>query len=169
MLAPQSRKERGSYPTPHWLVDDVVLHTLPPVTPGQRVTVLDPACGDGRFLVAAANDCRPPGPCRRWSGSTSTTRHSVLPRLRWPGVGDVVLEHGDALRAELRAASVDVVLGNPPFLSQLASTTTPGGASRHGGGPYANAAAEFLAVAVRAVRPGGQRRARAAAVDPGVA
>ena len=51
----------------------------------------------------------------------------------------------------------DVVLGNPPFLSQLAASTTRGGSSRHGGGPYADAAAEFLALAVRLARPGGGR------------
>ena len=46
------------------------------------------------------------------------------------------------------------MLGNPPFLSQLAAATTRGGASRHGGGPYADAAAEFLALAVRLARAG---------------
>ncbi len=52
--------------------------------------------------------------------------------------------------------SVDVVVGNPPFLSQLAAATTRGGASTHGGGPYADAAAEFLSLAGRLVRPGGR-------------
>ena len=32
----------------------LVANTLPALRPGQRVTVLDPACGDGRFLTAAA-------------------------------------------------------------------------------------------------------------------
>ena len=49
------------------------------------------------------------------------------------------------------------MLGNPPFLSQLAASTTRGGSSRHGGGPYADAAAEFLALAVRLARPGAGR------------
>ena len=51
----------------------------------------------------------------------------------------------------------DVVVGNPPYLSQLAAATTRGGASRHGGGPYADAAVEFLALAVRMARSGGGR------------
>jgi hypothetical protein len=41
-----------------------------------------------------------------------------------------------------------VVLGNPPYLNQLATATTRGGRSRFGGGPYADAAAEFLALSV---------------------
>jgi hypothetical protein len=52
---------------------------------------------------------------------------------------------------------VDVVVGNPPFLSQLAAATTRGGSSRHGGGPYADAAVEFLALATRLARPVGGR------------
>ena len=156
MLAPQSRKDRGSYPTPHWLVEDVVCHTLPPVTPGQRITVLDPACGDGRFLVAAAERLFAAGAVPNLVGIDVDEAALGLAAAALDGRGEVVLEHGDALRAELTHGGVDVVLGNPPFLSQLASTTSRRGASRHGGGPYANAAAEFLAVAVRAVRPGGR-------------
>ena len=49
-----ARKQRGDYPTPHWLVDMVVAHTVPDGVAGRPVRVLDPACGDGRFLVAAA-------------------------------------------------------------------------------------------------------------------
>ena len=36
------------------------------------------------------------------------------------------------------------------------SATTRGGSSPHGGGPYADAAAEFLALAIRLTRPGGR-------------
>ena len=55
------------------------------------------------------------------------------------------------------ARRVDVVVGNPPYLSQLAAATTRGGSSRHGGGPYADAAVEFLALAHRLARPDGGR------------
>ena len=51
----------------------------------------------------------------------------------------------------------DVIVGNPPYLSQLAASTTRGGSSRHGGGPYADVAAEFVALAGRLVRPAGGR------------
>ena len=49
------------------------------------------------------------------------------------------------------------MIGNPPYLSQMATGTTRGGASRHGGGPYADAAAEFLALAGELVDPDGGR------------
>jgi hypothetical protein len=64
--------------------------------------------------------------------------------------------HDDALTREWGADRFDVVVGNPPFLNQLASLTSRGGRSKFGGGPYADAAAEFLALAVRLVRPGGR-------------
>ena len=51
---------------------------------------------------------------------------------------------------------MDVVVGNPPYLSQMASATSRGGASAHGGGPYADAAVEFLAMAVRMLGPNGR-------------
>ena len=51
------------------------------------------------------------------------------------------------------------MIGNPPFLSQLASGTTRGGSSGRGGGPYADAAVEFLALAADVVDPDGGRLA----------
>jgi hypothetical protein len=61
------------------------------------------------------------------------------------------------LEATWNEGRFDVVVGNPPFLSQMASVTTRGGTSRHGGGPYADAAAEFLALAGALVDPDGGR------------
>ena len=51
----------------------------------------------------------------------------------------------------------DVVIGNPPFRNQLATATSRGGRSPFGGGPYADTAAEFLALAMRLARPDGGR------------
>ena len=70
---------------------------------------------------------------------------------------DATIECRDALAASWDGDSFDVVVGNPPYLSQLAVTTSRGGASRHGGGQYADAAVEFLALAVRLARPDGGR------------
>ncbi|MGH9272315.1 MAG: hypothetical protein ACRDZ2_13690, partial [Ilumatobacteraceae bacterium] len=73
---------------------------------------------------------------------------------------DAELLLADALGGDVDAlapGTADLVVGNPPFLSQLAATTTRRGASAHGGGPYADTAAEFLAVAIRAARPDGGR------------
>jgi hypothetical protein len=69
---------------------------------------------------------------------------------------------GDALAAEW-VGPFDVVVGNPPFLSQLSSLTTRRGAHRLGGGAYADTAAVFLALAVQLAHP---RRGRVALVLP---
>ncbi len=49
------------------------------------------------------------------------------------------------------------MVGNPPFLSQMAAATSRRGASRHGGGPYADAAVEFLSLAHALVTTDGGR------------
>jgi hypothetical protein len=120
----------GAWYTPPSLVEAVVREA---VFPGAR-SVLDPACGDGRFLVA--------------TGLPDQTGVDIDPST--PFV------HDDSLSRDWGDAQFDVVIGNPPFLSQLSSLTSRGGRSKFGGGPYADAAAEFLALAVRLARPGGR-------------
>lgn len=110
-----------------------------PVRSGFR-RALDPACGDGRFVRA--------------TGLAEQTGVDIDPDVE-PGPG-VRLIRADALTREWDGELFDVVVGNPPFLSQMSSLTTRGGRSRFGGGAYANAAAEFLALAVRLTRPGGR-------------
>ncbi|HUC33287.1 MAG TPA: N-6 DNA methylase [Ilumatobacteraceae bacterium] len=124
------RKRRGAWYTPPELVAAIVAEA---VFPGAR-RVLDPACGDGRFLVA--------------TGLPEQVGVDIDPTTTYL--------HADALEREWDDERFDVVVGNPPFLSQLSTLTTRGGRSRHGGGPYADAAAEFLALAVRLTRPGGR-------------
>jgi len=127
---PQRRKLLGAWYTPPALVDAVVAEA---VFPGAQ-SVLDPACGDGRFLRA--------------TGLPHQTGVDIDPATPF--------EHDDALRRDWRGRQFDVVVGNPPFLNQLSARTSRGGRSRFGGGPYADAAAEFLALAVRLTRPGGR-------------
>ena len=64
---------------------------------------------------------------------------------------------GDALDGAVPAVPFDVVVGNPPFLNQLAAGTSRGGRSRWGGGAYADTAALFLSLALHAARPDGGR------------
>jgi hypothetical protein len=64
--------------------------------------------------------------------------------------------HDDALTRDWGDERFDVVVGNPPFLNQMSRLTSRGGSSRFGGGPYADAAAEFLALTIRLARPGGR-------------
>ncbi len=125
-----SRKQLGAWYTPPALVQAVVREA---VFDGAR-TVLDPACGDGRFLHATG-----------------------LPAQTGVDIDQsTAFVHDDSLRRDWGTAKYDVVVGNPPFLSQLSRLTTRGGSSRFGGGPYADAAAEFLALSIRLARPGGR-------------
>ena len=97
------RRRRGDYPTPHWLVDAVVEQAVTgDRAPAHEVTVLDPACGDGRFLVAAARRVRAlggrpvarrrrhrrrrPSPLRRCSDDRMRMQRSSAP-TRSPRVG----------------------------------------------------------------------------------
>jgi mono/diheme cytochrome c family protein/SAM-dependent methyltransferase len=152
--APVGRKERGAYPTPTWLVDLVVAATVTVARPGADVVVVDPACGDGRFLAAAARRVRCLG------GRPVLVGVDIDAASLAVAAGALDGEEADLRRADALdhdwPAHVDVVVGNPPYLSQLATATTRGGASRHGGGPYADAAVEFLALAVRMLAPGGR-------------
>lgn len=155
-----TRKQRGAFATPPELVELVVANTMPPVRPRQRVTVLDPACGDGRFLAAAATRIAAAGGMPVVTGvdiDDDAVRAARGVVAAGAAAAHARIETADALRRDWGDERFDVVVGNPPFLSQLATSTTRGGASRHGGGPYADAAAEFLALAVGLARPDGGR------------
>jgi SAM-dependent methyltransferase len=126
------QKLLGAWYTPPDLVDAVVAEVQRGFEPR---TVLDPACGDGRFLAPF--------------GDTATvTGIDIDPTTSWT--------HGDALSLDWGDRQFDAVVGNPPFLNQLATSTSRRGRSKFGGGPYADTAAEFLALAIRLVRRGGR-------------
>ena len=158
------RKARGAWATPHWLVEHLLDVVLEPVlatrTTGAGLRVLDPACGDGRFLAAAAARID-----RRFGASSGRDRPALVgidldaataAEARERLGPEVTIVVGDALRM-VHQERFDVVVGNPPFLNQLARATTRRGRSEHGGGPYADAAVEFLALALRLARPDGGR------------
>ncbi len=160
------RKRRGAFATPLPLVRIVIDGVLPQSAPGTVVTILDPACGDGRFLVEAARVVVAAGARPILFGldihaaAVASARAAIaMLRLELGAAGDVEahVHVADALAYDWGDRHFDVVLGNPPYLSQLAAHTTRRGASALGGGPYADAAGEFLALAVRLARPGGGR------------
>jgi len=163
-----TRKELGSWYTPAPLVDLLVERTitdewLREVTGGlsRPVRVLDPACGDGRLLRAARTRVEDLG------GTTTLTGVEIDPGVAAATMTSLgrstEIMSADALQVEWGTRRFDLVLGNPPFRSQLARHTTRGGASRHGGGPYADTAVEFLSLAVQLAD---DRRGRVALVLP---
>lgn len=158
--AHDERKRRGAWFTPEHLVervvDAVIDRDFVRSRRGRPLRIVDPACGDGRFLSAAVAAVRRHGGEARALGVDID--HATV-QVAQEATGAEIL-CADALQsAELadRAGTFDVVIGNPPYLSQLAAATTRGGASDRGGGPYADAAAEFLALAAELVRPDGGR------------
>ena len=131
---------------------------MPPIVAGQRVSVLDPACGDGRFLAAAADHIAAAGGIAELHGvDVDAGDGRRCPRRARHRRRNVRLDVADALARDWGDTVYDVVLGNPPYLSQLAAATSRGGASVRGGGPYADVAAEFLVLAIGLARPNGGR------------
>jgi len=109
--SPDERKRLGQWPTPWWVVRAVTERAVADL--GSAPVILDPACGDGRFLLAAGK-LRP---------------DAVLVGV---DVDPDAIEAAHAnlaaagLRAELRLAdalaepsplpAADLVLSNPPFV-----------------------------------------------------
>jgi hypothetical protein len=156
------RRRLGAFYTPAALVDLLIEHIVVPSFGGRTTppVVMDPSCGDGRLLIAAGKAIRArfgvdPRPYLR--GLELDERAAVV-AAEALGIG---IEPGDA-RARLAAMAaagetVDVVIGNPPYLSQLSRETSRGSSSALGGGPYADVAAEFLAASLRVVPAVGGR------------
>lgn len=147
------RKRRGAWYTPDVLVDHLVSVALDDfAVPADRpLEVLDPSCGDGAFLAGVR---RVLGSRARLTGVDVDPGAVAAARAALPGAEIV---EADALGRDWGERRFDLVVGNPPFLNQLARATTRGGRSRYGGGPYADAAAEFLALSVALARADGGR------------
>jgi hypothetical protein len=169
-LAEGTRRRLGAHFTPRALAGELAGRAL---DGHQRPLVGDPACGGGAVLLAAARHLVARGESvaevadRLWAGdvdplAVATTEAAIA---IWAGgaapAGRCVV--GDALTSELSWPALDVVVGNPPFLTPLASATAPSAArarrlrARFGDvvGPYTDPAALFLLLGCRLVRPGG--------------
>lgn len=148
------RKRRGAWYTPPALATLLVEQGVASaVAEGRRpLRVLDPACGDGRLLAAAAAALGPAADVElvgiELDAATAAAARRAVPEAR------ILVGDGRTLDP---GGLFDVVVGNPPYLGQLARATSRGGRSALGGGPYADVAAEFLARSLALVRPDGGR------------
>jgi hypothetical protein len=141
LLGAPARKRRGAWYTPA----DVAARLVAWATDGlDRPVVLDPACGGGAFLLEAARH------------TDRLVAMDVDPLAVAVTEAALVLAGcrprclvADALTAEWPEA--DVVVGNPPFLSQLRAGTarTPERAAALGAKGYVDDAALFLRKAAR--------------------
>jgi hypothetical protein len=188
LLHPDRRKAAGAWFTPQPLVehllDEALEPTLDEASSAADVTVLDPACGSGLFLVAALHRFLRRGvPVRHALGrclhgveldpaAAELTRLSLWLTALDAGEGHDLpqpqVEAGDAL--DRGPAAYDVVVGNPPFLNRLERRTAIEAAagrrltelSEGAVRPYTDLSAVFLHRALSWVRPGG----RVALVQP---
>jgi hypothetical protein len=150
----ETRRALGAWYTPAPIVEHVLDQTLEPVlasrTSADGLRVLDPACGDGAFLVAAGRRIRArfgadPRPC--------LFGVDIDPVAVAAAAQHAAVLEGDGLVADL-GAPFDVVVGNPPFLGQLRRRTARAEAKGEG---YADTAALFLDRAIALARPDGGR------------
>ncbi|MGV3624484.1 MAG: N-6 DNA methylase [Archangium sp.] len=109
-VSPQERKTRGVFFTPEWLVEKV-LDEVAPFVPKGKLRIVDPSCGAGAFLAAAA---------KRWPraelhGIELNEESARICRQRIPRAKVHV---GDALLDELlppRGEVFELWIGNPPW------------------------------------------------------
>ena len=181
-----ARKRLGAYHTPEWLVQHVLDTAMEPPGPERTstsgTTVLDPACGSGVFLVAAARRGKAGAAIAAYGIDIDPVAAMLARFSLWVESGGTLplaelqrrIVCADALLVDVGSlwpsTRFDAVVGNPPFLNQLERGTAHdrarAAALRERFGDiarcYADAAAVFLELGVRSVRPGG----RVAMVQP---
>jgi hypothetical protein len=183
----EQRRANGLHVTPRWLADRLVARALDGVGATPAVTVCDPACGGGAFLVAAARRLHRRGADRRrvvrhllWGADIDPVGLAVAEAALalWAGeappAGRLVvadaLAGGGAAWPDRPRSGFHLVVGNPPFQNQLGRATarTPDQQARlrERYGPavraYTDAAWLFLLAGCDLARPGG----RVALVEP---
>lgn len=174
------RRRAGQHYTPPALAAALVAIAAPPGDPGR---IADPACGGGAFLLAAARRLAAAGVAVEEILSERLVGVDVDPGalvvaeaalVTWAAelgahtrVSDHALVEADALLSaplQLVGRSVDLVVGNPPFQSQLANLTARQGATAAAlrarfdlaATGYLDTAALFLLAGLDLVRPAGR-------------
>lgn len=138
----------------------MVANTVPD-RPIGRVVVLDPACGDGRFLVEAARVLRERGAEPMLLG-IDIDADAIAVARQHPDLRGAELVCADALDSSTTWARepIDLIVGNPPFLSPLSARVRDDDRHRDAlppVGAYADVAVRFLDRAIRTVRADGGR------------
>ena len=117
-----ARRRGGIYFTPSWLVERVLDAVAAHVPSTGAVTVIDPACGAGAFLAAAAERF----PKARLFGCELQASTAAECRARVPRAS--ILE-GDALRSgwldSIPAGTFELWIGNPPYNGRSAILDDP--------------------------------------------
>lgn len=156
-------KRHGRHYTPTALADFLARRALAGAPAGGgELTVVDPACGDGELLLAAARAARGAG----HTGPVELTGYEIderaaaaaTRRLRAAGLpGDIVA--GDFLTHQrtMRSGTADLVITNPPYVrtQHLGRTTARLVADEFGLTGRVDLTHPFVAVAARLLRPGG--------------
>lgn len=178
LRARPARRTAGAYYTPEPLAQALVSAVLGPLagSPG-RLRVGDPAVGGGAFLLAAARHLAGRGADPRelvrgclygadvdaTAVAVTRTALTILAGGTPPPAAHIRVTDA-LLDAAALPAGIDAVVGNPPFLSQLASATARTPAARQrlrarfgdAARGYADAANLFLLLSLRGVRDGGR-------------
>ncbi len=142
------RKQRGAFFTPYSIAEFLASWALR--GEGSERTVLDPTCGEGVFLLAAANQ-EPRDTAGRWHARCigvdihASSLDETQRLLATEGHGPAELHLGDFFderspdQLDARIPYVDAVVGNPPFVRY----------QEHRGDVRRKAAAAALAQGVR--------------------
>lgn len=179
LLQPSARRARGAHFTPADVAKRLVSFALDDLGDTTTdITLCDPACGGGVFLVAMASWLHTRGwsrvdAARAVHGADVDPLAVDVSRAAlalWAGAPDATLT-SRVVTADLMAGATNVwplaaftaVIGNPPFQNQLQRATTRVGHARDAAealgattGPYTDTAALFLLRALDLVDDGGR-------------
>ncbi|PZR12644.1 MAG: SAM-dependent methyltransferase [Archangium gephyra] len=118
-LSADERKLRGAFFTPAWLVEKV-LDDVAPFVPRGRFSIIDPACGAGAFLAAAA---------KRWPRADvfGVELNEASARICRERVPRATVRVGDALLDDLLPPrhGFELWIGNPPWNGTSPLLTRP--------------------------------------------
>jgi hypothetical protein len=180
------RRAQGLHVTPRWLAEDLAGRAIPApperrASPVSELTVCDPACGGGAFLLAAARRLHDLGVDRGhivrhllWGadidpvGLAAAEAALALWAGEAPPAGRLViadpLRTGAAAWPALPEGGLGAVVGNPPFQNQLGRATARSDdvrrdlRARYGDAvrAYTDTAWLFLLLGCELVGPGGR-------------